>query len=50
MNILQIDFVVRSGVSAFVGAFLLAYSARYHWGLSQSAIRTDALLAALILS
>jgi hypothetical protein len=49
MNILQIDFVVRSGVSAFVGAFLLAYSARYHWGLSQSAIRTDALLAALLI-
>jgi hypothetical protein len=49
MNILQINFVVRSGVSAFVVAFVLGYSARYQWGLSQSTIRTDALLAALLI-
>jgi hypothetical protein len=32
-----------------VVAFLLDYSARYQWGLSQSAIRTDALLAVLLI-
>jgi hypothetical protein len=49
MNILKIGFVVRSGVSALVVAFMLGYSAHYQWGLSQSAIRTDALLAALLI-
>jgi hypothetical protein len=49
MNIWQIGFVVRSGVSALVVAFLLGYSAHYEWGLSRSAIRTDALLAALFI-
>jgi hypothetical protein len=49
MNIWQIGFVVRSGVSALVVAFLLGYSAHYEWGLSRAAIRTDALLAALLI-
>ena len=49
MNISQIGFVVRSGVSALVVAFLLGYAAHYEWGLSRVAIRTDALLAALVL-
>ena len=50
MNIWQIGFVVRSGVSALVVAFLLGYAAHYQWGLSRVAIRTDALLAALLIS
>jgi hypothetical protein len=50
VNIWQIGFVVRSGVSALVVAFLLGYSAHYEWGLSRAAIRTDALLAALVIS
>ena len=49
MNIWQIGFIVRSGVSALVVAFLLGYSAHYEWGLSRSDIRTDALLAALLI-
>jgi predicted membrane protein len=49
MNIWQIGFVVRSGVSALVVAFLLGYSAHYEWGLFRAAIRTDALLAALLI-
>jgi hypothetical protein len=49
MNIWQIGFVVRSGVSALVVAFLLGYAAHYQWGLSRVAIRTDALLAALLI-
>jgi hypothetical protein len=48
MNIWQIGFLVRSGVSALVVAFLLAYSAHYEWGLSRGDIRFSALLAALI--
>ena len=50
MNIWQIGFVVRSGVSALVVAFLLGYAAHYQWGLSRVVIRTDALLAALLIS
>jgi hypothetical protein len=49
MNIWQIGFVVRSGVSAPVVAFLLGYAAHHQWGLSLSAIRTDALLVALLI-
>jgi hypothetical protein len=49
MNIWQIGFVVRSGVSALVVAFLLGYAAHYQWGFSRVAIRTDALLAALLI-
>jgi predicted membrane protein len=49
MNIWQIGFVVRSGVSALVVAFLLGYAAHHQWGLSRSTIRTDALLAALLI-
>jgi membrane-bound metal-dependent hydrolase YbcI (DUF457 family) len=49
MNIWQIRFVVRSGVSALVVAFLLGYAAHDDWGLSPVAIRTDALLGALLL-
>ena len=49
MNIWQIGFVVRSGVSALVIAFLLGYAAHYQWGFSRIAIRTDALLAALLI-
>ena len=47
MSILQIGFVVRSGVSALVIAFLLSYEAQHEWGLSGVAVRTGALLAAL---
>ena len=50
MNIWQIGFIVRSGVSALVVACLLGYAAHYQWGLSRVAIRTDALLAALLIS
>jgi hypothetical protein len=39
MNFSQIGFVVRSGVSALVVAFLLNYSAHYEWGLSRQTIR-----------
>ena len=49
MNIWQIGYVVRSGVSAVVVAFLIGYAAHYQWGLSRVAIRTDALLAALLI-
>ncbi|HKO71892.1 MAG TPA: hypothetical protein VJV58_13260 [Bradyrhizobium sp.] len=49
MNFSQIGFVVRSGVSALVVAFLLNYSAHYKWGLSRQTIRFGALLAALII-
>jgi predicted membrane protein len=49
MNILQVGLVIRSGVSALVVAFLLGYSAHYEWGLSPAAIRTGALLAALLI-
>jgi hypothetical protein len=49
MNIWQIGFVVRSGVSALVVAFLLGYVAHHQWGLSRATIRTDALLAALLI-
>jgi hypothetical protein len=35
MNIWQIGFAVRSGVSALVVAFLLGYAAHYQWGLSR---------------
>ena len=49
MNIWQIGFVVRAGVSALVVAFLLGYAAHHDWGLSRVTIRTDALLAALLL-
>jgi len=49
MNILQVGFVIRSGVSALVVAFLLGYSAHHEWGLSPAAIRTGALLAALLI-
>jgi hypothetical protein len=31
MNILQIGFVVRSGLSALVIAFLLSYEAHHEW-------------------
>jgi hypothetical protein len=31
----RIGFVVRSGVSALVVAFLLGYAAHYEWGLSR---------------
>jgi hypothetical protein len=50
MNILQIGFVVRSGVSALVIAFLLSYEAQHEWGLSVVAVRTGALLAALFIA
>jgi hypothetical protein len=50
MNILQIGFVVRSGLSALVIAFLLSYEARHEWGLSAVAVRTGALLAALLIA
>jgi hypothetical protein len=43
MNIGQIGFLVRYGVSALVVAFLLGYSARYEWGLSRDVIRFSAL-------
>jgi predicted membrane protein len=49
MDILKIGFVVRSGVSALVVAFLLGYAAHHDWGLSRIAIRNDALLSAVIL-
>jgi predicted membrane protein len=49
MNIWQIGFVVRSGFSAVVVAFLIGYAAHYQWGISRVAIRTDALLAALLI-
>jgi hypothetical protein len=49
VNIWQIGFVVRAGVSALVVAFLLGYAAHHGWGLPRVAIRTDALLAALLL-
>ena len=49
MNIWTIGLVVRSGVSALVVAFLLAYSAHYEWGLSRDTIRFSALGAALII-
>jgi hypothetical protein len=50
MNILQIGFVVRSGLSALVIAFLLSYEAHHEWGLSAVAVRTGALLAALLIA
>jgi membrane-bound metal-dependent hydrolase YbcI (DUF457 family) len=50
VNIWQIGFVVRAGVSALVVAFLLGYAAHHDLGLSQVAIRTDALVAALLLA
>ena len=49
MSIWEIGFIVRSGVSALVIAFLLGYAAHYQWGLSRVAIRTDALLAASLI-
>jgi hypothetical protein len=49
MNIWQIGFVVRSSVSALMIAYLLGYAAHYQWGISRVAIRTDALLAALLI-
>jgi membrane-bound metal-dependent hydrolase YbcI (DUF457 family) len=49
MNIWQIGFVVRAAVSALVVAFLLGYAAHHDLGLSSATIRTDALLAALLL-
>jgi predicted membrane protein len=49
MNIGQIGFLVRYGVSALVVAFLLGYSARYEWGLSRDVIRFSALGVALII-
>ena len=49
MNIWRIGFVVRSGVSALVVAFLMGYSAYYEWGFSRVAIRNSALLAALLI-
>jgi hypothetical protein len=48
MNLGQIGFVVRSGVSALVVAFLLSYSAHYECGLSRDLIRFSALGAAVI--
>jgi hypothetical protein len=50
MNLGQIGFVVRSGVSALVVAFLLDYSAHYEWGLPRDLIRFSALGAALIIA
>jgi hypothetical protein len=50
MNILQIGFVVRSGLSALVIAFLLSYEAHHEWGLSAVVVRTGALLAALFIA
>jgi hypothetical protein len=50
MSILQIGFVVRSGVSALVIAFLLSYEAQHEWGLSGVAVRAGALLAALLIA
>jgi hypothetical protein len=50
MSILQIGFVVRSGVSALVIAFLLNYEAQREWGLSAVAVRIGALLAALFIA
>jgi hypothetical protein len=49
MNIRTIGFVVRSGVSALIVAFLLGYSAHYEWGLSRTVIRRGALVTALII-
>ena len=49
MNIWQVGFVVRSGVSALVVAFLLGYSARHEWGLSRAEIRNSALFTAVLI-
>ena len=49
MNIWQIGFVVRSGGFSPGGRFLLGYATHYQWGFSRVAIRTDALLAALLI-
>jgi hypothetical protein len=49
MNIWQIGFVVRRGVSAVGAALLLGYSAHYEWGLSRDTIPFSALLSALII-
>lgn len=48
MNIWQIGFVVRSGVSALMVAFVLAYSAHHEWGLSRAEIRNGALFMATL--
>ena len=50
MNIWQIGFVVRSGFSALVIAYILGYAAHYQWGIPRVALRTDALLAALLIA
>jgi hypothetical protein len=49
MNFGQLGFLVRSGVSALVVAFLLAYSAHDDWGLSRETIRFSALVTALMI-
>jgi hypothetical protein len=49
VNIWQVGFVVRSGVSALVVAFLLGYSAHQEWGLSRAEIRNGALIAAALI-
>jgi hypothetical protein len=49
VNIWQVGFVVRSGVSALVVAFLLGYSAHHEWGLSRAEIRNGALVTAALI-
>ena len=50
MNIWQIGFVVRSGVSALVIAFLLSHAAHHEWGFSDVAVQSGALLAAILIA
>jgi hypothetical protein len=50
MNIWQVGFVVRSGVSALVIAFLLAHAAHHQWGLSRAGIRHGALFTATLIA
>jgi uncharacterized membrane protein YczE len=49
VNIWQVGFVVRSGVSALVVAFLLGYAAHHEWGLSRAEIRNGALVTAVLI-
>jgi hypothetical protein len=48
MNIWKIGFIVRSGVSALVVAFLLGYATHHDLGFSRIEIRTGALSAAIL--
>jgi hypothetical protein len=49
VNIWQIGFVVRSGVSALAVAFLVGCWAHRDWGLSRAEIRHGALLMAVLI-